>query len=81
MKEFAGGFRGHVSLLKSPQADRVACQRLAALAKGLSRGYCKECFSLNGDCVCVFTRDRELIVQVPFATYGQFLQSGDSSLI
>ena len=81
LKEFAGGFRGHVSLLKAPQIDLIACQRLAALAKGLSRGYCKECFSLNGDCVCVFTTDRELIVQVPFATCGQFLQSRDSSLI
>ncbi len=66
-KDFKGGFRGHVSLLKASQADTVACQRLAALAKGLSRGYCKECFSLNGDCVCVFTADRQLAVQVPFA--------------
>ena len=67
-KDFQGGFRGHVSLLKAAQTDRVACQRLEALAKGLSGGYCKECVSLNGDCVCVFTADRELAVQVPFAS-------------
>ncbi len=69
-KTFAEGFKSHVSLLRFPKGS-LGSDRAQALVRELNASHgamfaLGRCLCVEGECVCVFTAERQCCLQIPF---------------
>lgn len=68
LKRFAGGFKGHVSLLRFKKGSLDRSEAAAIIHElNASQGAAAvlgHCVQIKGECVCVFTDDRKCCLQV-----------------
>jgi hypothetical protein len=74
-RRFVGGFKSHVSLLKIKKGFlahlRAFCKTrdksLKALLAGKAAAQGAESLHVEGECLCVYDKNRECLLQVPFS--------------
>jgi hypothetical protein len=71
LKDFGGGFKSHVSLLRFEKgslegtvAHEIVREMNASQGAASALGYC---MCLQGECVCVFNPERQCCLQVAIA--------------